>query len=1244
MSHPLESGSPVRRRRVPVVQAPSQRPSGVFGHPLESPITRLQRDAQQRVDRARRRLPNPTPAPRAPRPTPAPAPSRSQLRSSRAQARGYGSQGRQVRHAARRQEVVARERAQERYYGSQGRLVEREAHRQLVAAAGWIPVVAREVLRSGEVSPAEVRRSRLAYLRAHREHGTALLDRLVFRTIPGAVSHLVDTIGHNRVIVSTGGGPGFTRLVPGQHGGGGFAAMLAPTAYRADNPFSKGLVKDALNYLLYAPQTAVAAGEAATGNTRRAKQLVGGLTHGVVGELARGNPKAALKVAEQHPLYALMELHGAEAAAGRGLGAAGRSGVFGEGARRAASTARPDRVMDAPGGRVAVRQHYSPDVIKKAVQVLVERASGGRRVSDRDLRRVGDFLSDKAQAGSRVGRAQEGTRAAREAPTRARSRVGRRLDQALPEATGRYASRVVPQRAARPERAVVPLVYTRVVRGAKTFEPDLRKELARLDRQYRAGGFKSASERAANRKQAAAIRRVLSDPKALANAPEVVRGAEALIRRGNELERKAIEDRALNPEQAARAKLFEYAQAHMGARWVKGKGLVDPQGRALSNERIVGRMKADGVPFEDGKPLVGFLPHRADVRGARAFYQRALSGSRRDVAGSHARTGRSFEKGLHDRSFQQVLEHHVRLRGVLNRIAEHDRLVHDAGIRRPDGRLFTWDDAVDFAQNVQDTTGAKLVPYRAAPAKYDEATLRAIVSEQDAAKAPEFERLMEKDFADRLEAPQGEGRKAANVVLIPKQLADQLAAHGHTVGNLGRLGQMATHFFRSTVLPFSTKWLFGNTAEAALRLAVVGAGPNSLRIGHQVLRSMATLDADEAARVEAALVGGLQFGQRNLEVHRTSEMLDRGFEKPGRVLALIGRAPIVKQVRTGVRTYQQAVFHLNRAVEREAQVAALGKHARREMQEMTGSWLKALRAQERAVQDVARGLLDTKNQIDAARYLDETLGKYSRFSPDMRRFIQSAAPFLPWYLNSLRFVLWTLPAKHPVKTAVLTRFEATLQQESDKQHRDVPPGSLRAAVPYKGGLLDVARFTPFGALTDPAGGGSVPQAVLEPLLPQVSSVWKAAYGLNFAGRQAVVSPEGRKPGGDAVSQGTSALMALNAALEAFLPGVAIARRVEEGGKTPYDDSFVWSPKVKPATSHGSGALDRILNPLRPTYLRAGESSAPVGPVDRGSSGGPGVPGVSPAVARALHARARERAGVSVPPAVQRALLDRARGR
>jgi hypothetical protein len=213
------------------------------------------------------------------------------------------------------------------------------------------------------------------------------------------------------------------------------------------------------------------------------------------------------------------------------------------------------------------------------------------------------------------------------------------------------------------------------------------------------------------------------------------------------------------------------------------------------------------------------------------------------------------------------------------------------------------------------------------------------------------------------------------------------------------------------------------------------------------------------------------------------------------------------------------------------------------------------------------------------------LGKYQRFSPTMRRVTQNMAPFLPWYLNAARFVYHTLPARHPVKTAVLASVERTFQKDWAEQYRDTPPGDLMQAIRLKdGGYLPVGRFTPFGAFGEVSTKGIA--QLLDPILPQLSSAIRiSAAGQNFAGRPLQLAS------GDAPDAGMKSALAVYSLLESFVPLVQIGRRLQERGETPFDDSTIWAPKTKQGTAYHGGAsaraaANRVFNPLRPTYLQA----------------------------------------------------------
>lgn len=1102
------------------------------------------------------------------------------------------------------------------------------------------------------------------------------------------------------------------------------AEKAAPGLVRAsaEAKFAKNAISDIAHLPLMVPQTAyevsAAAVEAAGGDTKRAKAIAKGFTQGVYGYAIQGKWDELEKYVRDHPVNAFLELRGGKGVVGRGAGAALRAGVAGEKGKRIASTKRGDINLSGEGARVADRQHYSPDVITKAFQVLNDRRREGKpsRLQDHRLRRRADFESDTAAATSRAVRADEASA----------------TQKAKPKG---------------PLAEVVGLVVQGVVRP-KSLEADLRKELKRLDDAHATAEFTTGAQKRQNRTTADAIRKVLDSPAAMRRIGEVAQSGRANVRAINDLEQRAVDLKAATPERMDRAKLFPAAQAHLGAEYSDApfraaRGREVAAGRALRDEATARRQrvaqaretervaqervktlaakhksergregynrplavykvagarfelrkdavaaaKAAGIhpreiqrvalthgearrvgdislarraakaatqhrraaeadlrslnkrgaeavparaafeaargerqaamrggtqslnvagrqlPNEEIRRAVGedvaYLPHHTQARGARAHYQTAFAG-RKNLDSSKKRTGALFEKGAVDVSYQAIADHRQRLRGVVNRISEHDRIIHSIAItgpKTPDNPtgMMTWDQAEKIASNAKDN-GAELVPYRAVPGSYDRARIEEIASRQAAGETPDFEQLVGGEFAERLKAPPAGEATARNVVLVPQQIVNQLQEQHAISGTRGKAGNVAADVFRRTVLPFSTKWLTGNIVEAGVRLGAVGAGPNAYRIGRKLLKELDKVDREEAIRVRAALTGGLLFGNRGLTVKRVSEHFEgTPLAKPAALVTATGQLPVVKQLGWLMKGYTDAVFAFNRHIESSAQVAALGKYAKREMQEMTGSWAKATAAQQKALHDIANGLTDSKNLHDAARYIDQTLGQYSRFSPSMRRFIQQATPFLPWYINAVRWVGWTLPGKHPIKTAIYANMAANLQDDFDAQHEGLPPGELRGDIVTGGGtVLPYSRYVPFGAFGAIAGGGNEQLTpFVDPFFPQFKSAALAAFGLNFAGRPAKVAPEDRGNGHE-VTGAVRATMALNSLLEAFVPVVGIAKRVEEGGETGWDNSSVFAPKTKPGTRVKAGAANRILNPFRssPVKARAKAKAAP----------------------------------------------------
>ena len=678
------------------------------------------------------------------------------------------------------------------------------------------------------------------------------------------------------------------------------------------------------------------------------------------------------------------------------------------------------------------------------------------------------------------------------------------------------------------------------------------------------------------------------DPKAAAKFAK--REAKDTARVAAARGRVAVARQARTDARKARVAATRARRQATPKRYVQG---LEIGGKRVTLAEITAARKAEGLP----EP--GFLTHRRDTRGARSYFVNWFDTRRTPDA--KARTGEATRVGAQDVSIGAVKDSLVRQRGLVDAIDTFDEFIGNSSVKRPDGKRFTWDEAQRAAGHYAKATGIPMVPVRMGPGRYGDAVLDELSRIQGGGALQHIKRgglpNADQALADAassalermLQAPAQDVRGARNVVLVPEQSIKRYSEHQLLgMGAAGQAAQKLTSVFRGTVLSLSTKWLFGNVAEAVLRSVFNGVTPYDVVVGRRLMAELRKLDQDAADKMFVQTQQGLLFGgSRNLNVHREAPALAGTImQKPAVRIGQAARLPVIRQGLAAVDHYQQLVFGVNKAVERAFQQGVIGKQARHDIQELTDSWGKSIRASKPALQDVARGLVNTPAQVKYARTIDEVLGKYTRFSPTTRKLTQVAAPFLPWYLNAMRFVYWTLPRHHPVKTALLTNVVAAMNEDFKTSTEDAPEGDLRSALRTKdGGFVNVARYTPFGAFTSGVEG------VLDPFYPQLSSIAKIAMGQNFTGRKLEISPDAKV--GDRATQGQRIAIALNAFLESIIPGLAIARRVQEQGRTGYDNSTVLSPRTKPGSAHSSPldipgigkAGNRILNPLRPTYLR-----------------------------------------------------------
>lgn len=691
-----------------------------------------------------------------------------------------------------------------------------------------------------------------------------------------------------------------------------------------------------------------------------------------------------------------------------------------------------------------------------------------------------------------------------------------------------------------------------------------------------------------------------------------------------------------------------------------------PAGAFLPNEDVENFLRSRG---RDPRS-VAYLTHRQDTRGARAHHTQFRPGTRPNLDNGDTRTGSAYRKGVTESSEKLIHDVGVRQAVQLNKARSIDKLVEEHGLRHPvwakaqrgetltageqriidKGGLFNSIDGPEAVERIYEDTGQRFTLVRAYQGSLPKDVQEAI--REDYQGPGGMTTIASRLLNDRIFNPSRiPDARTRNLVMVPTELVERLDEHLRPAGAVEKFFQWLNRPFRLAVLP-TPRWALGNFVEAYLvRLPTVGSGVNvpglliDMRATNRALKAMRDSGDPKLIRaadeIEAQQLGsGLFIGGKSNSVRRTADEVMPEFAQRayGRIVA---KLPVVGQLTELSRTAAhwvtlplQAVFAGNlKFIESPSQRAAFGHAFRRDVQALTGSWVKSVTLSRQAVADAARGLVNTPAQ---QRFMQEQyflLGMYSGFNPTLRAFVQSVTPFAAWMLASARFVYATMPLHNTAKTAFLLKVNEVVEQDWNEIHKDTPPGGLRDAIPNgHGGWIDLARFTPWG-LTAPIARGDDLRSITGQFVPQFGGVINAAQGKDPFGRDLKVKPTADNPTGKP-SNAQMAWLGGYDMLEAVVPYVSWARRLREHGETAYADSTVVSPRTKPGTSHGQSAVDRTFNPLRPTYLGGGgstETEVPSAPTSTGP--------ISPREAM-LQRRAARMAARSQGDSRRQAMLER----
>lgn len=408
--------------------------------------------------------------------------------------------------------------------------------------------------------------------------------------------------------------------------------------------------------------------------------------------------------------------------------------------------------------------------------------------------------------------------------------------------------------------------------------------------------------------------------------------------------------------------------------------------------------------------------------------------------------------------------------------------------------------------------------------------------------------------------------------VVPERVAQRFGHHqrvGTSPATGAALLRTTSGLFRKTVLPMSPRWLGGQIVEGAMRSLAQGVTPASFMRYRRVLRELEKRDPEAAKQFRQRVESPSQFGisgpMSDWAVGRgktfEQEFGPTGLAKPAQRATAIGRAPVIRHIRQAHRRYASTVFNdVNGRIEamyRRGQAGkAIGSGPLLERRVLTMS--------DKAIKEAAEGLRNTSSQVELARTLERTYGKYSGFGPHARETILHSTPFIPWFLNMGRFLTSVLPRDHPVAAGLLADLNKA-DQEWRKRHKvslygkDHVPDFLMGSLPVGKGHVRVGGMMPF-APGDPIGdfASQVAPQMMGPLLNLMGVDWKMK----------------QLPGGP----GRRISNAVLSGAESLIPGVAQLDRISGLG-AHYVQGKEKVPTILDGKPIGEGVKD-VINPVR----------------------------------------------------------------
>lgn len=844
--------------------------------------------------------------------------------------------------------------------------------------------------------------------------------------------------------------------------------------------------------------------------------------------------KRAVKLANEHPGFTAVEVAGLKGTVGRGVTRVER--VAGR-----KPPVRPSATV--PGTNLVQTRAYSKDAFTRAH----ERRQDTRAVKSSDALRAHAVELEKRDPAKYAGRISE---LRKEADRGTVARVGadpRVMSDA--EIKRRASERVAVNETVRREnrtkvgqevnRAIAPKTRLKgrekptaaVVLHAQGITDasvgDLVKYKAEIAQHYE--GLSAAGKKA-NRELQAEIQKAID---AKPDPGKVAAGAEGYAGVMKPRTRTLV-DRGMLPAAAAdKAPLVPYAVRKMGAKVTDEGPVHATTGEPIRAKDIRAHMQAHGV----SEPT--YVTQAPGKRGASAFF---MSSDKPPSIAGPTRTGTATVKGTFSAHPDVLAEGAARAQGLIDAADGFTASVKEFAHQPTMGKLKNKQAADNMARELHAKTGVEYRPVRLNPFS---------------GKAQQLQVLLDKAGEGGIDQQLGDLQPVREALegaykghdgpgpwaLVPRAAADEFAAHVQKmgVGPASKVAQLTQQTFRRAVLATSPTWFAGNLIEAGLRSSLARAGPSSFKLGRDVLKRVDAISPQLGQELRARAVGGGHFKSADtLHVRRGAEQFEGSKLEPiAAGLHKFWEMPGPKQASEVWNRWTDLVFRqVNGRIESGFQTAMLGRALRNSP--LMDNQLPKLSAQ--AIDQAARGLTGTNEQVAFARQVERMYGKYGGFNAGTRWAIAMYTPFIPWTLNAVKFVYDVLPRDHPTTTALI----AASEQWSDEWRKDhgldlfmngALPGFLQGSIPLGEGKHQRApfRYTPFGAFGDPlaTAGGAV--------LPQYQGVLAAFKGEDWKGAKL------RNPDGSEMDTLGKSKAAAQAFTEATVPLLGIVKRVSKKG-------------------------------------------------------------------------------------------------